>query len=107
MTTDPPSQVSPPVYDADMDHRYSIEVVAELTGVDAQTVIRYQEQGFIRPVSDDTDQTAIFDAETLRQLRRIEHLRTTCAVNDKGIRLILDLLDEVEILRQERRHPSR
>jgi hypothetical protein len=45
----------------------------------------------------------VFDDESLRSLRRIEHLRATCAVNDAGLKLILDLLREVERLRRERR----
>lgn len=49
------------------------------------------------------ESTTVFDTECLRQLRRIEHLRETCGVNDTGLRLILNLLQEVEQLRQLRR----
>jgi hypothetical protein len=49
----------------------------------------------------------LFDAETLRRLRRIEHLRSTCGVNDAGLKLMLDLLHEVECLREERRRSAR
>lgn len=104
MTTDPSDL---PVYDAETDTHYSIDVIAEMAGVDAQTVIRYQERGFIRPVSNETSAPALFDAEGLRQLRRIEHLRATCEVNDTGLKLILDLLHELECLRQERRQSLR
>lgn len=83
--------------------RYSLEVIARLAGVDARTVIRYQERGLLRPCSADQRTPPVFDTECLRQLRLIEHLRGTCGVNDTGLELILKLLHEVECLRQEQR----
>jgi len=82
---------------------YSLEVIAELAGVDTRTVLLYQKKGYLRPVSGDEERSAIFDTEALRQLRRIEHIRNTCVINEVGLRLVLDLLREVEFLRQERR----
>lgn len=96
-----------PVYDAETDRYYSIEVIAELAGVDSQTVLHYQEQGFIRPATRDTGEDALFDVECLRQLRRIEHLRTSCEMNDAGLKLLLDLMHETECLREERRQMLR
>lgn len=109
---------------------FSLAVVAELAGVNTRTVLHYQEQGFIRsrrsgqPSTASAENTSaenvspsgsgeiletetdpVFDTECLRQLRRMEHLRETCGVNDAGLRLILRLLEEVEQLRQERRQP--
>ena len=82
---------------------YSLEVIAELAGVNTQTVIQDQERGFLKPIGNDAREQTVFDTECLRQLRRIEHLRATCGVNDAGLALILNLLHEVECLRQERR----
>ncbi len=96
-----------PVYDAETDTCYSIEVIAELAGVHPQMVLHYQEQGFIRPVSRDASDAAFFDVECLRQLRRIDHLRTTCEMNDAGLKLILDLLHQIECLRAEQRQMRR
>jgi DNA-binding transcriptional MerR regulator len=92
-----------PVYGEEPDVFYSLEVVAELAGVDTTTVLHYQEQGLLRPVSREASTAAAFDAETLRQLRRIEHLRATCEMNEAGLKLMLSLLEEVEQLREERR----
>lgn len=78
---------------------YTLEVIARISGVDAETILHYQEQGFIRPLPESANQ---FDDEALRTLRRIEHLRETCGVNEAGLRLILDLLDEVERLRNKK-----
>lgn len=96
-----------PAADGETDVCYSLEVIAELAGVNTQTVIQYQERGFLHPCSRDDGDSAVFDIECLRQLRRIEHLRTTCGVNDAGLALVLNLLHEVECLRQERRQMLR
>ncbi len=108
MNSDPfPPSADLPVYDAETDTCYSIEVIAELAGVNPQTVLHYQEQGFIRPAARNAADAALFDVECLRQLRRIGHLRATCAMNDAGLKLILDLLHQIECLREERRHLRR
>ena len=57
-------------------------------------IVQYQEHGIIRPD---------FDDETVRTLRRIEALRETCEMNLRGLKLLTQLLDEIEQLRQELR----
>jgi DNA-binding transcriptional MerR regulator len=74
---------------------YTLDIVAELTGVSSQTILHYQEQGLIHPAAP----TGGFDDETIHTLRRIEHLRVTSAANLTGIKLILELLDEVDHLK--------
>ena len=49
---------------------YSLEITAHLTGMSAETILHYQEQGLIRP----EPVSGLFDDEALRTLRRIEHL---------------------------------
>ena len=73
---------------------YSLEILAETTGVSTQMIVQYQEHGIIRPD---------FDDETVRTLRRIEALRETCEMNLRGLKLLTQLLDEIEQLRQELR----
>ena len=100
MSTDP----FPSEYAEDPDSAYTIDVIAALAGVEVTTVVRYHEQGFLRPVQPGGSRDLLlFDADGLRQLRRVEHLRATCGVNEAGLRLILALLEEVEQLREERR----
>ncbi len=96
-----------PVYDAETETCYSIEVIAELAGVDPKTVLYYQDQGFIRPASRNARNENLFDVDCLRQLRRIAHLRTTCDMNEAGLKLMLDLMHEIECLREERRQMHR
>jgi DNA-binding transcriptional MerR regulator len=79
---------------------YSLEILSELTGVSTQTILQYQEHGLIRTGSGDESR---FTDETLRLLRRIEHLRELCEPNLTGLKMLTLLLDEVEALRRELR----
>lgn len=104
MNSDPPSHAERFAdSDAENGGAYSLEVIAELAGVSPQTVIFYQESGWLRPVSSAATDGGSFDSECLRQLRRIEHLRSSCGMNEAGLELVLNLLEEVEFLRHERR----
>jgi MerR family transcriptional regulator/heat shock protein HspR len=92
-----------PLFEPDTDATYSIEAIASLTGASTQTILRYREQGLVSPVAARKADSDQFDVDALRTLRRIEHLRSTCAVNESGLKLILDLMGEVERLRAELR----
>lgn len=83
--------MNPTFHEPDDSASYSLEVVARITGISSQTIVRYQESGLIRPDH--------YDDETVRTLRRIEHLQSTCGVNEAGLRLILGLMEEVERLK--------
>ncbi|MEO0017081.1 MAG: MerR family regulatory protein [Verrucomicrobiota bacterium] len=91
--------VDGPVYDPDCETVYSIEVMAELAGVDAQTVLHYHELGVISPATAGLE----FDTDGLRRLRRIEYLRHVHQLNDSNLKFISDLLLEVERLREQLR----
>ena len=80
-----------PIYEPDDQASYTLDVVARITGIHTETILHYQETGLIG--SDP------FDDETVRTLRRIEHLQSTCGVNEAGLRLILGLMEEMERLR--------
>jgi DNA-binding transcriptional MerR regulator len=76
---------------------YTLEILAEITGVSTQTIVHYQEHGIMR------HRGPQFDDEAVRALRRIEHLRETCELNLSGLKLLASLLEEVEQLRDELR----
>ena len=80
-----------PLYEPDADATYQLDIVAKLTGISSQTILHYQEQGLIRG--------AELDDEAVHTLRRIEHLKQTCEANLSGLKLILDLMKEVEELK--------
>ncbi len=114
-----PDESGLPIYEPDDHAAYSTEICARITGVSTETIIRYHQQGFIRPLSDpdsgsDTDSdpcsdsepdpaSLVFDDEALRTVRKIEHLRNTCGVNESGLKLILSLIEEIETLRDSLR----
>ena len=92
-----------PVFGLDTEASYSLEIIAQLTGVSSQTILYYREHGLIAQVPDAPPNAPRFDDEALRKLRLMEHLRTTCELNEAGLKLMLHLLDEVERLRAELR----
>ena len=83
---------------------YSLEILSEITGVSKQAILQYQEHGIIRAAQQDD---AHFTDDTVRLLRRIEHLREICETNLAGLKLLTRLLDEVEHLRAELRATRR
>lgn len=84
-----------PLFEPNADASYPLEVVARFTGISSQTILHYQEQGLIR----DTD----LDDDAVRALRRIEHLRSSYETNVSGLKLIMDLIDQVERLQADLR----
>jgi hypothetical protein len=88
------------VYDPDSETVYSLEVLAELAGVDTHTVLHYHELGVISPATEALE----FDTADLRHLRRIDYLRNAHQLNDSSLIFISDLLLEVERLRQQLQH---
>lgn len=91
-----------PVFECESDGRYSLEIVAEMSGVATDVILRYREEGLVHSVSDERATVPEFDLETVRRLRQIEHLRATLDANEASLRLILNLLGEVERLRSDR-----
>jgi MerR family transcriptional regulator/heat shock protein HspR len=95
--TDPhhtPPQAQP---DAD-EFVYTVEIVASLTGMPADEILHFKEQGLLQVPAAPTGEDPMFTDETVRAVRRIQYLRSTCGVNDTGLRLILRLTDELERL---------
>lgn len=82
------------------ESRYDLEVVAELTGIHPQAILDYQEQGLLQTVEPDGN----YNDESVYTLRLIEQLRSTCEANPSGIKLILELIDEVDCLRSALRN---
>lgn len=89
-----------PLIEADLDATYTLDVVAQLTGVSPQAVLLYREQGFIASVRTGETGADYFDNEALRTLRRLEHLRTELALNETALKLMLNLLNELEQMRR-------
>jgi DNA-binding transcriptional MerR regulator len=78
---------------------YTLEVLATLAGVSSATVLHYHEEGLISPLPGSPREAPGFDDDAVRALRRIEYLQTTCEASLPALKLVLRLLEEVEVLR--------
>ena len=92
-----------PVFEPDMDASYTLDVTAEMTGVSSTTILRYREEGLIPQAMASESGELHFNDDALRRLRRIEYLRTTQEISESGIRLVCDLVDEIERLQADLR----
>ncbi len=87
------------VYEANPDAVYTLDVVSTLTGLTRHTILVYHRHGLVRPVGDPDTEGWNFDDEAIRTLRRIQHLRTAYGANVAGLKLMLELMNEVERLK--------
>lgn len=82
---------------------YTIEATAQMTDLPRHTILVYYKSGLISPVTGPEGGGYCFDEEAIRTLRRIGQLRSMPGMGVSGIKMILELMDEVERLRTELR----
>ena len=82
---------------------YPIEVAARLARVPRRRIAVYYRHRLVEPVADPRLGGWFFDAVGIRTLRRLESLRSICGMSPPGLRMILDLEDEVARLRDQLR----
>jgi hypothetical protein len=92
-----------PIIELNPDAIYTIDVVAEITGISSQTILFYHEQGLIPATGPGEKGERYFDDEAIRALRRLDHLRTELGLKDPALKLMVNLLGEIEQLRQAAR----
>ncbi|MEO7414957.1 MAG: chaperone modulator CbpM [Opitutaceae bacterium] len=92
-----------PLIEPSLDATYTIDVVAELTGVSSQTVLFYHEQGLVPTLGAGPPGERYFDDEALRVIRKLEHLRSELQLKEPALKLMVTLLSEIEQLRNEAR----
>ena len=80
---------------------YSIEAVVHITQTPRHQIAVYCRHGLISPVTAPERDGWWFDDETIRTLRLIECLRVDYDMNLAGLRVITELLREVERLHEE------
>jgi len=80
---------------------YSLEAAAGLTGVPRRTLLVYCKSGLVRPAGGPPEGALTFDDEALYRIRRVEHFRAVHGINLAGIRMIFDLMNELERLQEE------
>lgn len=101
LTPAPPRAIQP--FEPDPQSAYTIEATAHLVDVPRHTILVYCKHGLVSPVVDPSCGGYYFNDEAIRILRRIEYLRIACGVNLAGIKIILDLMNQVERLQAEAR----
>jgi DNA-binding transcriptional MerR regulator len=84
-----------------MDAIYTIEAIADLAQVPRRLIVLYYKQGLVVPAEKSPESGWYFDDRAIHVVRRIEYLRRACGMNLRGIKLMMDLMKEVERLREE------
>jgi DNA-binding transcriptional MerR regulator len=82
---------------------YSLDAVVHLTGVSRRSILVYCKSGLVRSGGDPQQGEFSFDDEAIYRIRRVEHLRLVHGVNLAGIRMIFDLMNELQRLENEMR----
>ena len=94
------------IFECDCTSGFPMTTLAELSGVPVDRIEYYLDHGLIVPGASVGADAEAFDLYALRTLRRIEHLRTTCDFNLAGLKLVQQLLTEIDRLHDElRRRP--
>jgi DNA-binding transcriptional MerR regulator len=89
------------VYQPKPNVLYSLDATARLAGVPRRTILIYCRAGLVRPVVQPPYGVMEFTEEAIYTMRRIEYLRTVHGLDLAWIKILFDLLDEVESLRAE------
>ena len=87
------------LFEPDPALAYSIDVVERLTQMPRRKILIYCRHHLISPVPDPEFGGYCFSSDAIRALRWIGYLHGTQGVNLVGIKLILDLSDEIQRLR--------
>jgi hypothetical protein len=80
---------------------YSIEAVVHLTQTPRHLIAVYCRHGLIAPIAPPEREGWRFDDEAVRELRRIEWLRSEFALELPALRMVAELRREIERLREE------
>lgn len=88
-------------FEPDSDTVYTIETAAKLAQVPRRHIVVYFKHGLVSPAIDPSNGGWWFNDQAINALRRIEYLRAGCGINLAGIKLILELTKEVELLREQ------
>lgn len=87
------------MFEPPADVVYTIEATARLVGIPRRTILRYCRRGLISAAADAAKEGYFFDRGQIRTLRQIETLRPVCRDHLASIKLIIDLLNEIQHLR--------
>jgi hypothetical protein len=80
---------------------YDVRAAAEYTAVDPDGIRTYCREGLVRVIEYKENGEPLLDEDGIYWLRRIQDLRTEMRLEGPMLRIVLDLMQEVERLRQE------
>ena len=80
---------------------YTLEELAQLSGVSPALVQRYVDEGLLEPVAGNLRTSFFFDDNALFELRRIQRLRRELGVNIAGVAVIHELQRQIDELKAE------
>jgi DNA-binding transcriptional MerR regulator len=80
---------------------YTIEATARLTDLPRHAILVYYKRGLVSRVAASHATGYYFDDRAIRTLRRIGRLEATHGISVSGMKMILDLMDEIEQLRSD------
>ncbi len=81
--------------------RYDVKTAARLAGVPSKTILSYHRAGLIPAVGKSRPSHPKFSDESILLVRRIERLRSHHGINLAGIKMIVELMDELNRLHSE------
>jgi len=87
------------LYEPDPAVSYTIEQAAQLARLPRRRIARYCQYGLVSTIRDPESGGWLFNDEGVRRLRQLEALRALCGFNLRALRLVMDLMTEVERLR--------
>ena len=82
---------------------YDVRAAAEYTAVDPDGIRTYCREGWVRAIEYQENGEPLLDEDGIYWLRRIQDLRTEMRLEGPVLRIVLDLMQEVERLRQQLR----
>src|ERR1700730_2328641 len=91
------------VINPDAGKLYDVRTVAEYTAVDPDGIVTYCREGLVRAIEYKDIGEPLFDEDAIYWLRGIGDLRAEMHLEGPILRVVLDLMQEVERLRQELR----
>ena len=89
------------LFEPDSESVYTIESAANLAHLGRRRILVYYKRGLLSPIVDPETGGYYFNEDAIRALRRIQHLHDDLGINISGIKIIFDLLNEVERLQNE------
>ncbi len=99
--SDVPTTMAIELFQPDPNVLYSLDAIAHLADVPRRSILVYCRAGLLQPVFQEPYDVMAFTEEAVLTARRIEHVRAAHGIDAAWIKVMFDLLDEVDSLRAE------